>query len=387
MFLLRSAERSRQGALRAVGLVALLGLAWFPSPVVERMVGNAVAPVAIPVAHTAAWAFQWLHPHSGFSPDQETERLAQLPLVSLAREEQKKGQPDSVSGLTWLEVPVVETDLERGQLWLAAGEDFALASGQAVVFGNHWVGRIGRVFPQRAEVQMWIAPGARTGVELLRQDSSVSGVCLGRGLKALPLIRWIHPSGHPASGDRILWRASEEDPPALAKKRYLLGALHRDGDESRGAGEWSAEVALPLEVEGRVWVGAGAVGDSTVAEPIVHRTPCLPVLRGDAVLLGPWQSVLQKDPQPASALAWRGFALGVIKAQRSRYLWALGFTEEDWAAQGFRMQPFGTGLVSSFTRGGHGIPRGLQLGFPLPCSFETLANAETVHQPQQGGAK
>jgi hypothetical protein len=384
VFLIRSAERSRQGALRAVGWTVFLGLVLFPSPSVETIVGNVVAPVAIPVAYVGAWAFQWLHPNPLISQDKDVERLAQLPSVSLAEEEQKTGYPDPVSGLAWLEVPVVETDLERGRLWLAAGKDFALASGQAVVFGNYWVGRIGKVFEQRAEVELWIAPGARTGVELLRQGSSVSGVCLGRGQKALPLIRWIQPTGHPASGDRILWRASEEDPPALAKKKYLLGVLLRGGDESRGAGEWSADVALPLAVEGRVWVGAGAIGDSTVAEPSVRHAKCLPVLRGDAVLLGPWQSMIQEEPQFASALIWNGFALGAIKAQRSRYLWALGLTQEDWAEQGFPMRSSVTGFVSSFTRGGDGVPRGLQLGFSLPCSLEVLSGAETVHQSVEG---
>ena len=364
MFLLPNAERVRQVAALGLFLCLGVGLAVWPVQAVSQSLRWLVQPIAQLVSIGVQSIQAVLNPNVG-STGVSAESEPQISTTLLLEVERALGNPPAAPGIAWLEVPVWKVDEGAGLLSLAAGQDFALAAGQAVVFGSHWVGRIIKVENQRATVRLWTSPGARTGVRLVEKNQITKAVTMGRGTQKPPLVRWIDPSGSPHSGAGVFWRATEMDSPALRRLDFSMGRLLRQGNELRGSGVWAIKTEFPAGAEGRVWVAAGAVGDSLVAEPGIHTASLGKPLHGDGVLFGNWKSVFQLTKAPAKVIESAGQLQGEVLRQSGRKLWFLAKAPSAWGSRAIALTSEGEfhedGRVL-FSRGGQGIPRGFLLG-------------------------
>ncbi|MFQ5748418.1 MAG: hypothetical protein ACE5H3_03045, partial [Planctomycetota bacterium] len=261
-------------------------------------------------------------------------------------------------GGSWLEVPVLAHLSGSGRLILAAGSAQGLDAGQAVVFGDRWIGRIGPLASNRAAVILWTAPDARTGVLLSEGGERVRAICVGQGEARPPLVNWPEPGTALHPGMKVAYRAEPGGTSALADLGLKLGLLRLQGDPLRGASAWVVEGELPPGAEGRVFVAGGAAGRTRVLAPPVVRVPFHWSLPGDAVLGQQVVAGVLDAPRPVAVLVQAGRVVGPVVARRGRLVWGLRRAPSDWGTQALSLLPGSP----RFTRGGGGIPRGLWLG-------------------------
>ncbi len=395
MFLLPGAERYRRFLYLTAVLTAVVSLAWWPQAPLERLVGWLIAAPAQLVASPAGRVATAVQQLTG-----EPWRASARPsvLAELTAAERRTGRPASIAGLAWLEVPVFHYQASRGRLVLAAGSSHGLAVGQPVVFGTRWLGRVEAVTESAAHVSLWLATNQRTGLSLQNPDgTAMAAVSVGRGEAAFPVVRWLAPGQEALVGASVYWRPLMEDPPAMSDLGLRIGHLVREGDALRGEQVWAIEGSLPSGAEGRVWVAAGAVGTSLVAEPPITRAKAWAAIPADAVY-GPATAAYHlSGNEPAAVIAWAGGAgtsgavIARVVKQRGSVAWAVPRTRKDWPQEGVvLLRPKPLQLLSSlppnastdeffwFTRGGDVVPRGLPLfdgELPSPpqgIAFEAL---------------
>ncbi|MBT3340661.1 MAG: hypothetical protein HOM34_06790 [Planctomycetes bacterium] len=395
MFLLPGAERYRRFLYLTAVLTVVVGLAWWPQTAVETVMGHLLATparlMAAPAGRVATAAQQ-------LSGDAWQSSARPGVLAELATAERRTGQPASVPSLAWLEVPVFQYQATRGSLILAAGHSHGLAIGQPVVFGNRWLGRVVAVSESAARVSLWQATNERTGVSLHNPDgSAAAAVSVGRGASGLPVVRWLAPGQEALVGAEVFWRPLVEDPPAMQRLGLKLGFLVREGDADRGEQVWAIASDLPSGAEGRVWVAAGAVGHSLVAEPPVTRMKAWAAIPADAVFGQAVAAYHLAGARPAAVIAWAGGAgtagsvIARVVKQRGSVVWAVPRSRNDWnPGEVVLLRPKPLQLLSElppqasasdffyYTRGSDDIPRGLPLfdaELPSPprgLAFEAL---------------
>lgn len=361
MFLPSVAERHRRAVLLSIGVTVLTLQAIVQLALLESVARAVTAPLAQLTMPIAGWVVEKVSPGQG-QPEQ-----APLSADALIRAERAAGQPADVPGVAWLEVPVGLSQPEAGRMLLAAGTDFGLAKGMPVVYGGHWLGRIGRTGSATAEVEL-LSGAARRTPAMLDGDrgAPLRAVLEGRGGSELPIVRWLEAKGEPVAASLAHYRRGATDPPAYAALDLQLGSLLRVGDPDRGSAAWEVEFVLPAGAEGRVFVAAGAVSDTVIAEPQIQTAAASLALRADGVFGSRLCGVRAASELSASIAMVDGRVLGRVVARRGELLWCSRRAPADWPSSSW------VGLDQDaatrddadlrFTRGDIGVPRGLFLG-------------------------
>lgn len=364
MFLPSVAERHRRAVLLSIGVTVLTLQAVVQLPPLESLARAITAPLAQLTMPLAGWVVDKVVP--GQIPPEQ----APLSADALIQAERAAGQPAPVPGVAWLEVPVGLSQPESGRMLLAAGTDFGLARGMPVVYGGYWLGRIGQTGSATAEVEL-LSGAARRTPAVLDGDRGVPlrAVLEGRGGRELPIVRWLEAKGEPLADSLAYFRRGATDPPAYAALDLQLGGLLRVGDPDRGSAAWEVEFVLPAGAEGRVFVAAGAVSDTVIAEPPIQSGAASLALRADGVFGARLCGLRAATEASASVAMVDGRVLGRIVARRGELLWCSRRAPADWPSSSW------VGLDDDaatrddaelrFTRGDIGVPRGLFLGARL----------------------
>jgi hypothetical protein len=363
VFLASLAERHRRFLMIALGWGGLLLqslLVWAPLQSIGQIL---VAPVAALTMPLAGLVVDQVDPGSQDSrPDPRQHANANAWILA----ERQGGRPKKISGLAWLEIPVFQVLRQQNRLLLVAGTEYGLAPGMPVVFGDSWLGRISKVANGWSEVELWTAAAVPTAAQVLGQDESyLLAIAEGRGGQVEPILRWVETRSDPLNNAEIEWRTTAADMPGLASLSWKLGIARLAGDVSRGSSYWQIETRFPAGSEGRVFVAAGAIAASTIAEPRVEESPARLALRGDGVLGAELVGVRVFNPIPASVILLKDQVLGRVVAQRGNLFWCNRIPPANWGVETIRMgwsgnfDPEGPLL---YTRGDGQVPRGLWLG-------------------------
>ncbi len=364
MFLPSVAERHRRAVLLSIGVTVLTLQAILQLAPLEAVARAATAPLAQLTMPLAGWVVDRV------VPAQDPPEQAPLSADALIQAERAAGLPAAVPGVAWLEVPVGLSQPEVGRLLLAAGTDFGLASGMPVVYGGQWLGRIGRTGSETAEVEL-LSGAARRTPAVLDGDRGMPlrAVLEGRGGNEQPIVRWLEAKGEPRPAGQAYFRRGATDPPAYAALDLQLGSLVRVGDPDRGSAAWEVEFVLPAGGEGRVFVAAGAVSDSVVAEPPIQSAAASLALRADGVFGARLCGLRAAGELSASIAMVDGRVLGRVVARRGELLWCSRRAPADWPASSWVGLDEDTATREDaalrFTRGDQGVPRGLFLGSRL----------------------
>jgi hypothetical protein len=365
---LSGAERARRAAALGALFAGLVAQSLWPVAAIEAVAEACVAPVSAVLAPLAGGLASGGHPLDVAESDAEPLRLVEA--------ERRQGRPLGTRGSAWLEVPVLRHDRASGRLILVAGSGHGLAEGQAVVFGSLWLGRVREVEAETAVVELWWAPGSRTGVTLEGGDEvSLRSVCVGRGLGKSAMVGWLEPGPDPRVGIPVHWRLGPDDPPSLARRTFLLGHLSSEGDPARGESSWVVPGGLAAGAAGRVFVSAGAVGEQLVADPPVAAALAEAVLVGDGVFGPRFAAVSVGHEFPAAAILGGNRVAGRVVARRGNLCWVSRLDPGRWLEESVGLDTNGNLLgpqmiddaiegLHMFTRGGEGVPRGLHLGRP-----------------------
>ena len=339
MFLLPIAERHRRSLLLGLLLACLLVQAWVQwSPL--QVLGRAlVAPVAAITMPLAGQVVDRVDPRRA----PETPELAST--TEFVQLEREQGRPADLPGVAWLEIPVYEYRRSEHKLILAAGANYGLAVDMPVVFADTWLGRLVEVGAYSAEVQLCTAAGVPTGAYLPvaaeEGEGPLRAVVEGRGREGAPLLRWVETRAEPKAGGEVRWRATLDDLPGLGRLGLRLGSAELSGDVERGAGYWQVIFELPAGAEGRVFVPAGAVAESTIAEPQIDHSPAQLALRVDGVF-GSQLCGLRTLQVEQPALVLNGnTVLGKVVAHRGSLLWCSLQPPETWADEALRLSDLG----------------------------------------------
>jgi rod shape-determining protein MreC len=363
VFLAPLAERHRRFLVISIGLGGLFLQSLFAWTPLQSLGRALVAPVAALTMPLAGLVVDQVDPGSGMA---EPDQLQQANAKAWILAERQGGRPLSIPGVAWVEIPVFQVLREQNRLLLVAGQNYGLAPGMAVVFGDTWLGRISKVSQTWAEVELWTAAAVPTAAQVLGQNEAMLlAIAEGRGRTIEPILRWVEAASDPLSNAEVQWRATAEDMPGLKSIRLKLGIARLAGDIARGSSFWQIETRFPPGSEGRVFVAAGAVAESTIAEPRVMQSAARLALRGDGVLGAGLVGVRVLDPIGASVILVQDQVLGRVVAQRGDLYWCNRIAASAWGDQAIRM-----GLSGNFdpqgdlfyTRGDGQIPRGLWLG-------------------------
>lgn len=367
MLLLPGAERERRALLLGAALAAGAGLSWWPLASVDDWIARHSEPVSGWLATGAGILAEWVLPEPAAAPPS-------APPLRLEDLEGEAAAPPRVTGLAWLEVPVLRSQPGGSDLLLAAGRRHGLAEGMPVVWGHFFLGRISRLSETEALVLRPAAADERTGVRLQQENGEgLEAIAIGRGARLDPVLNWLEAGPEPTAGVPVHFRGRRSDPPALAAAGFLLGRLARRGEASRGDQAWVIEQARPEGAEGRVFVAAGALLPEPIAMPSPAKAPSRGVLACDAVLgnrLSAWQGTEDFAPR---VLLRAERVMGPIVTSRGGLVWVREDRPEDWNGRAVVVQEASRRLTRAedlprgaaglwFTRGGDGIPRGLWLG-------------------------
>ncbi len=361
MFLLPIAERHRRSFWAATALILLLLQGLMPLPAVRQTTSSAVAVVSsivLPPAQALAGRLAPARLHAA-APD------SPMPPHLLREAERRAGAPPALLGAAWVEVPVARVDRTSHQLHLLGGSRLGLAPGQTVVFGREWLGRVVEVDAEHSVVRLWSAAGARAGATLRPPGVELRAVIEGRGRVASALLGWLEPHGEPEAGMQVYWRPGFEDLPALASLSLRLGHAEQAGDAQRGDAYWILQGELPAGAEGRVWVAVGAVAETLIAEPGLHRARSRLALLVDGVYGAEVAVVRVDSTQPVAVIFAQGRVAGRVVLQRGAHAWVRRPTLADWSQQAVRLSAAGAFEeegVLWYSRGDQRLPRGLPLG-------------------------
>jgi len=365
-----------------VVLIVQAVLPWQP---LEDGCNRLFGPLTRPIAELSAAASEIVLPTA--EPANSLQTLDHSVLVEMER---RLGKPEPLPGMEWLEVPVLSLDPEVGRITLAAGSDFHIASGQVVAYGDRYLGRVTDVSAHQAVVELVTAPNVRTGV-LLKDEMGVTSkaVSLGRGRAGPAVLPWLQEADHISEGQVLTWRSRPLDPPNLHAAKLRLGQAQRDGDEQRGTAVWTIDGDLPAAAEGRLYVAASAVGERLVAEPLQVRTEARRLLLDDAVLGSGWCAIAADTSIKPAVYADQGQVGGWCSSWRGNWGWFRIAEPSSWQGRAVALHAESSSVLDCtdwqqaeqalplFTRGGHGVPRGLWLGFRdqaarLPSSALTV---------------
>ncbi|MDA0666755.1 MAG: hypothetical protein O3A95_00385 [Planctomycetota bacterium] len=397
MFLLPGAERYRR-VLLAGAAVGLLGVqAVFMQPQVESTVSQILAPVQKPLAGLAGFLDGLLTAGASTDHGAETAPTASA-LVAIER---RLGLPEVIPGMAWLEVPVWSLDLERGRLVIAAGADFHLAEGQVVAFGDAFLGRLGEVREHSADVELWTAAGLRTGLSVTSDVMlPLRAVCFGRGTGGAAVVEWSEDETGHADGRLLMWRPRPLDPPILEQSGLRLGVLRQEGDPSRGEASWVVEHAIPAGAHGRVFIAAGAVGSTLIAEPAQRKQSATRLLPTDAILGSDWYALAADTDFAPTVSTDQGKVSGEVRVWRGQWGWARRLSPAAWEDRAVALHLEENAVLGAeawmafelplplFTRGGADLPRGLWIGYqdeaaPQPgAALEVLRLDAQSEKPQ-----
>jgi hypothetical protein len=378
VFLLPGAERYRRVLLTVV-VVILLGLqAAFRFQPVESLTNRVLGPLQGPITKSAGLVYASL---LGAPPAPSSDH-APPTTSALVSTERHLGTPVPIPGMAWLEVPVRAMDPQRGSLVLAAGQDFFLARGQVVAFGNSFLGRIAEVREFESDVELWSSADTRTGLSVTADGlEAVAAVCFGRGRGGAAVVGWSQDENQFQEGVALAWRPRPLDPPGLAAAGLAIGKLQHVGEEERGSALWVVDHSIPAAAEGRVFVAAGAVGTQLIAEPGQRRASASRLLSADALLGESWYAFSSSGGFAPTVLTDRGLVCGEVGAWHGSWGWAERRPPRRWEDRAVALD-LEAGIILAaedwqdsesvlplFTRGGVGLPRGLWLGyrdFPAP---------------------
>jgi hypothetical protein len=368
VFLLPIAERHRRSLLLGLLLAALLLQSWMQWGPLQALGRTLVAPVAAVIMPLAGQVVDRVDPRRAPT----TPGLAST--TEFVQLEREQGRPAELPGVAWLEIPVFEYRRSEHRLVLAAGSNYGLAVGMPVVFGSTWLGRLSQVHRFSAVVQLCSAAGVPTGAYLpvaatLGQEDANAGalraVVEGRGREGVPLLRWMESQAEPKEGGDVLWRATMDDLPGLGGLGLELGTAEFTGDVQRGAGYWQVIFEMPAGAEGRVFVPAGAIAKSTVAEPQIDHSPAQLALRVDGVFGAELCGLRTLKAEQPSVVLDGNRVLGKVVAHRGNLLWCSLQPPKAWSEESLRLSDLGMvdpDPVQLFTRGDATVPRGLPLG-------------------------
>ncbi|MDA1260912.1 MAG: hypothetical protein O3A20_09865 [Planctomycetota bacterium] len=362
MWLLPGAERERRALLLGAALILAILLSWWPSTAVERVCDRALGFVAPPIATAAFWIGRLVAPASARSP------MAEAPAAGwLDAAERAVALPKPVSGLAWIEVPVVGIERQGSALRLGAGSRIGLAEGMVAACGGAYLGRITEVEEDRALLLHYRAADERTGVRLQSAaGEDIGAILIGRSRRPA-LLSPIADGATPNPGCAVQFRGRRSDPPALVAAGLELGVCASFGDLRRGEQAWVVEGTLPSLAEGRVYVAAGALPLLPVKPPEPAQADAVEALRWDAVLGSRFSAYALSESLPhAPTVALRaGRVLGPVHRQRGRLCWIRNDDASHWIERGAALAaPDGSAAPGWFTRGLGGVPRGLWLAAP-----------------------
>ena len=360
MFLLPLAERHRRSLLLGLLLGALILQSWLPWQPLQTFGKACLAPVAAITMPLAGRVVDRVDPRR---PADEIGGATS----EFIEVERQQGQPQAVAGVAWLEIPVFEHRRLEHKLILAAGANYGLAVDMPVIFGRIWLGRLVEVKQYSAVVQLETSAAVPTSVLLQSADGSapLRAVVEGRGNEGAPLLRWIENRADPKDAAPVLWRASAEDLPGLAQLGLRLGLAAFAGDVQRGAGFWQVDFVLPAGAGGRVFVPAGAVAESTVAEPQIDFSTAQLALRVDGVFGAQLCGLRTLHDGIPSVVLNEQTVLGKVVAQRGNLLWCSLQPPRAWQNEALRLSDLGVvdpDPVQLYSRGDSTLPRGLPLG-------------------------
>jgi hypothetical protein len=384
LFLLPGAERNRKKLLTVFAVVALCVQACFPLPLIDNAVHTVFGPLMRPITRLAgvySSFFQRL-PTADVNRKQYTS-----PLIAAER---KRGHPQEVPGVVWLEVPVLDIDVASGRMKLGAGDNFYLSPGMIVAFGKSFLGRIAAVEPEIALVDLYNRAGQRTGLTLKTVDSSTRAVCFGRGFSGPAVIDWLEDEKQAFSDAQLLWRPRPLDAAQLANAGLHLGVSRAEGSFARGNHGFVVEHKIPASAEGRVYVAASAIGESVVTEPVVRQAPAQRILLGGGVFGGTVCAVSASCDFRPAVLSDHSRVCGSIVEWRQNWGWTSLLTPSAWDNKAVflndgQVQLFDPSSALQhelYTRGGVGVPRGLFLGKSHNKLFAPSVNLDVWLAPQ-----
>jgi len=370
MRLLPTATRSRRLLFGSVLLAATLLQAWAPQPAITAVL-QPIEALLTPVTSAAGWLQQGLQPTEVQRPPQLSPSLGN----ELGALERMLGRPRGIGGMVWLETPVLRADPTRHQIEILADPALALAPGMPVAFGSHYLGRLESVEEGIGVVRTWHGADVRTGLAWENeQGRRVRGVALGRGAGGQAVVQWMAEEQDLRKGATVWWRPLPDEPPQLLDADLQLGTLVPQGDAARGSRLWVLQGHSPAGAEGRVYLAAGAVAESLVAEAPVRESPASLLLRADAVFGHAWACFQAERGDSYRVLTGGEVVLGRVRQERGQRMWVRRENLSAWQDHAVLVQE--AQLLSHeeavaaeaegrwCTRGRQGVPRGLWLGEP-----------------------
>lgn len=368
MKLLPTASRNRRLLFGSVFLMAALGQAWIPQPVVTALL-QPIEVLFSPLTQAAGWLQQGLQPTEEQRPPQLSPSLGR----ELGSLERMLGRPREVGGIVWLETPVLSVDPKRHQIEILAAPGLALALGMPVAFGSQYLGRLESVADGVGVVRTWQGADVRTGLAWETEEGGlVHGVSLGRGAGGEAVVQWMEEEQDLRENALVWWRPRPDEAPQLREAGLQLGHLARRGDAARGNQLWLLEAKVPAGAEGRVFLAAGAVTETLVAEAPVRESSATLWLRGDAVFGPGWACFEAAQGNSYRVLTGGEMVLGRVRQERGNRLWVRRESLPAWQdaavlVQEDRLLSRDQAAVDAAqgrwcTRGQDGVPRGLWLG-------------------------
>ncbi len=393
MKLLPTATRSRRLLFGSVLLAATLLQAWAPQPTVTAAL-QPLEALFTPVTAASGWLQQGLQPTEEQRPPQLSPSLGN----ELGALERMLGRPRGIGGMVWLETPVLRADPTRHQIEILADPALALAPGMPVAFGSHYLGRLESVQDGIGVVRTWHGADVRTGLAWENeQGRRVRGVALGRGAGGEAVVQWMAEEQDLREGATVWWRPRPDEPPQLLDADLQLGSLAPTGDATRGSQLWVLQGQFPAGAEGRVFLAAGAVAESLVAEAPVRESSAALLLRADAVFGDAWACFQPHRGESYRVLTGGEVVLGRVRQERGQRMWVKRENLSAWGDDAVLVQE--AQLLSHeeaeaaaaegrwCTRGMQGVPRGLWLGEPntpaqgWPAPYRVWAKDSGVRSP------
>jgi hypothetical protein len=216
-------------------------------------------------------------------------------------------------------------------------------------------------------------------------------VCFGRGLSGSAIVDWIEDEKLVEEQAILWWRPRPLDVVHLANAGLKLGKAVSEGSAEHGDYMFVVAHQIPASAEGRVYVAASAIGDSIVAEPIVHHQKAQRIMLGDAVFGNRLVAVASGANFTPAVLSDHSRVCGQVLTWRGNWGWAHIQQPSAWVAKSVALHDGRVRLHDAsenqviYTRGGAGVPRGMLLGDSDAPLFVPSANLDVWLAPQSKG--